>query len=92
MADRPPKRVEFRRLQQRLKMGHEYPVGAVRAGFGLTDIEGTLGAIEFNPRKRVIRVRLNVAHPGIRDAATALDERVLDYYRTVLHRGRRLPK
>ncbi|HKD07685.1 MAG TPA: hypothetical protein VKB79_17425 [Bryobacteraceae bacterium] len=79
ITDRPTKRLELHRLRERLKISREYPIGAVRAGFGLTDIEGTLGAVEFDRRKREIR-RLNVARPGIRDAATASDEKTLNYY------------
>ncbi|HKD86349.1 MAG TPA: hypothetical protein VKB58_16480 [Terriglobales bacterium] len=80
MADRSLQRVELYHLAQRLEISREYPVGAVQVRFGLTDLEETMGGIEFDQRNRVIRVRLNVAHHGIRAAATALDEQTLDCY------------
>jgi hypothetical protein len=73
---KPPGRTKV----PRIAMTHEYPIGTIQAQTDLTDREGSLGVVEFDPTSRTIRVRLNVAHPGIRSAALSADHETLNYY------------
>ena len=64
-----------------------YDIGTVHVKLGHTDNEGTLGTCKFYT-DRSIGVILNIAHPGIRSAALAHDQKMLNCYKAaVLYLG-----
>jgi hypothetical protein len=80
MVPRTPKNHPGRVEVPPLEFSRQYAIGTIHVTIDMRDPQGTMGVIEFDQTNRVIRIRLNADHPGIRGAAAAMDEMALNYY------------